>query len=381
MRLFKLPDLGEGLAEAEIVAWHVKSGDEVKADQPLCAVETAKAIVDIPSPQDGRVLRLYGEPGDILHTGDPMVEFDTEGPPAADAGTVVGQVPSGREVLREAPAPVGRAAGGAIVGAKATPAVRALAHRLNVDLGIVTPSGADDTITGSDVERVARILAEVGPLEPLRGVRRSMARSMAQAHAEVAAVTLCDDADIAAWGPDEDVTLRLIRALVAGCRASPPLNAWYDSPNLGRRVLRKIDLGIAVDTADGLFVPVLRDVGNRDAADLRRGLDAMKAAVLSRKVPPEELRGYTITLSNFGTFAGRYADPIVMPPTVAILGAGKIRPAVVAVDEKPVVHRILPLSLTFDHRAATGGEAARFLAAVLQDLEGPGTGRRPPAPA
>jgi 2-oxoisovalerate dehydrogenase E2 component (dihydrolipoyl transacylase) len=106
----------------------------------------------------------------------------------------------------------------------------------------------------------------------------------------------------------------------------------------------------------------------------------MKAAVLSRKIPPEELRGYTITLSNFGTFAGRYADPIVMPPTVAILGAGKIRPAVVAVDEKPAVHRILPLSLTFDHRAATGGEAARFLAAVLEDLERPGTGAQPSAP-
>ena len=147
MRLFKLPDLGEGLAEAEIVQWHVKAGDEIKADQPLVSVETAKAIVDIPSPQGGRVLRLYGESGDILHTGNPIVEFDTEGAPAADAGTVVGQVPSGREVLREAPAAVGRAPGGAIVGAKATPAVRALAHRLNVDLGIVTPSGADDTIT------------------------------------------------------------------------------------------------------------------------------------------------------------------------------------------------------------------------------------------
>jgi pyruvate dehydrogenase E2 component (dihydrolipoamide acetyltransferase) len=139
-------------------------------------------------------------------------------------------------------------------------------------------------------------------------------------------------------------------------------------------VLKKIDLGIAVDTAEGLFVPVLRDVGNRDAPDLRRGLDAMKAAVLSRKIPPEELRGYTITLSNFGTFAGRYADPIVVPPTVAILGAGKIRPAVVAVAGEPAVHRILPISLSFDHRAATGGEAARFLAAVLADLERPSAG-------
>jgi pyruvate dehydrogenase E2 component (dihydrolipoamide acetyltransferase) len=365
MKLFKLPDLGEGLVEAEIVKWHVAVGDEVKPDQPLVSVETAKAIVDIPSPQAGRIQRLYGQTGDIIHTGDPLVEFDTGAEAKADAGTVVGQMPVGKEVIKEAPSAVGRVA----AGFKATPAVRALAHRLNVDLSIVTPTGPDDMITAEDVQRVARILAEVGPLEPLRGVRRSMARVMAQAHAEVVAVTISDDADIHAWKPDADVTLRLIRALITGCRAEPALNAWYDSQNLGRRVLKKIDLGIAVDTPEGLFVPVLRDVGNRDNADLRRGLDAIKQSVRERKIPPEELRGYTITLSNFGTFAGRYADPVVVPPTVAILGAGRIRPEVVAVDGQPAVHRILPISLTFDHRAVTGGEAARFLAAVLKDLE------------
>jgi pyruvate dehydrogenase E2 component (dihydrolipoamide acetyltransferase) len=365
MRLFKLPDLGEGLAEAEIVKWYVQGDEDVKQDQPLLSVETAKAIVDIPSPWSGRLQRLYGQAGDILHTGDPLCEFDTGEEASADAGTVVGQVAAGREVIRDQPAAVGRAA----VGARATPAVRALAHRLNVDLSIVTPTGHDDMITAADIQRVARILAEVGPLEPLRGARRSMARSLTQAHAEVVAVTLCDDADIEAWGAGEDVTLRLVRALVAGCKAEPALNAWYDSQNFGRRMLKKIDLGIAVDTPEGLFVPVLRDVGNRDRAGLRRGLDAMKAAVWARSIPPEELRGYTITLSNFGTFAGRYADPIVIPPTVAILGAGRIRPAVVPANGQPAIHRILPLSLTFDHRAATGGEAARFLAAVLRDLE------------
>jgi 2-oxoisovalerate dehydrogenase E2 component (dihydrolipoyl transacylase) len=364
MRLFKLPDLGEGLAEAEIVTWHVAVGDEVKQDQSLLSVETAKAIVDIPSPETGRIMKLYGQPGDIFHIGDPLVEFDT-GETEADTGTVVGQVKAGREVMVEAPTTVGRG----MVGAKTTPAVRALAHRLNVDLSIVTPTGPDDMITAVDVQRVAKILAEVGPLQPLRGVRRSMARSLAQAHAEVVPVTLCDDADINTWSPDEDITLRLIRALIAGCQAEPSLNAWYDGQNLGRRVLNKIDLGIAVDTPDGLFVPVLRDIANRDRAALRRGLDAIKHAVKARKIPPEELRGYTITLSNFGTLAGRYADPVVVPPTVAILGAGKIRAAVVAINDQPAVHRILPLSLTFDHRAVTGGEAARFLAAVLTDLE------------
>jgi pyruvate dehydrogenase E2 component (dihydrolipoamide acetyltransferase) len=219
------------------------------------------------------------------------------------------------------------------------------------------------------VERAAKVLAEAGPLEPMRGVRRAMARHMAQAHAEVVPATVVDDADVDDWRAGEDVTVRLIQAIVAGCRAAPSLNAWYDSRAEGRRLHKKIDLGTAVDTPDGLFVPVMRDVGNRDAADLRRGLDHMKADILARSVPPEELRGATISLSNFGMLAGRYAAPVVVPPQVAILSAGCIAPRVVAHHGQPAVRRILPLSLTFDHRAVTGGEAARFLAAVIADLE------------
>jgi 2-oxoisovalerate dehydrogenase E2 component (dihydrolipoyl transacylase) len=370
MSIFKLPDLGEGLQEAEIREWHVHVGDEVKADQPLVSVETDKAIVDIPSPQSGRVLKLNGNPGDILQVGSPLVEFEgevTEGAPASDAGTVVGRVEVGKEVVNEQPSQASATG----LGVKAMPAVRALARRLDVDLSIVTPSGPDGMVMATDVQRAARVLAEVGPLELLRGVRRAMARSMTQAHAEVAVVTVNDDADIDAWQPGQDVTLRLVRAIIAGCKAEPALNAWYDSHAIGRRLIAKIDLGIAVDTEDGLFVPVLRDVANRDREDLRRGLEALKRDVKARTVPPEELRGYTITLSNFGTIGGRYADPVVVPPTVAILGAGRILSEVVAVGGKPAVHRIMPLSLSFDHRAVTGGEATRFLMAVIKDLQLP----------
>ncbi|MDH3672803.1 MAG: 2-oxo acid dehydrogenase subunit E2 [Gammaproteobacteria bacterium] len=364
MSIFKLPDLGEGLQEAEIREWHVSVGDEVKVDQLLVSVETDKAVVDIPSPQSGRIQKLNGEPGDILQVGAALVEFEGAAAELTDKGTVVGRVEVGQEVVNEKPAVTGRAA----VGFKAMPAVRALAQRLNVDLSVVTPSGPDGTVTAADVQRVAKILTDVGPLETLRGVRRAMARSMTQAHAEVAEVTVVDDADIDAWKDGEDTTLRLIRAIVAACKVEPALNAWYDSHAVGRRVLEKIDMGIAVDTSDGLFVPVLRDVGNRKPDDLRKGLDALKKDVRARTVPPEELRGYTITLSNFGKFGGRYADPVVVPPTVAILGAGHSRPEVVAVDGKPAVHQILPLSLSFDHRAVTGGEATRFLAAAIEDL-------------
>ena len=133
-------------------------------------------------------------------------------------------------------------------------------------------------------------------------------------------------------------------------------------------MVQKIDLGIAVDTADGLLVPVLRNVGERGADDLTQALHNLIRDARARKVPPEDLRGHTLTLSNYGTIAGRYASPVVVPPTVAILGAGRIRDEVVARDGQPVVHRMLPLSLTFDHRAVSGGEAGRFLAAVIADL-------------
>ena len=366
MTLFKLPDLGEGLQEAEISEWHVAVNDKVVVDQALLSVETAKAIVEIPSPRAGRIKRLFAKPGDILPVGAPLVEFMDGKADAPDAGTVVGHVEQGAEIARESPLASGRASGSQV---KAVPAVRALARRLDVDLAVVTPTGPNDTITRKDVERVARILQEVGPIEPLRGVRRAMARSMMQAHAEVVPVCVNDDADLTAWWPSaDDLMLRLIRAIVAAARAEPSLNAWFDSHALGRRVLEKIHLGIAVDTEDGLFVPVLRDVGEREPPDLRAGLERLRRDVASRTIPPEEMRGYTFTLSNFGTFGGRYANPIVQPPTVAILGAGRVRDEVVAVKGKTAIHPILPLSLTFDHRAVTGGEATRFLAAVIADL-------------
>jgi 2-oxoisovalerate dehydrogenase E2 component (dihydrolipoyl transacylase) len=368
MKIFRLPDLGEGLQEAELVEWRVEAGQTVAADQPLVAVETAKAVVEIPSPQPGRIERLFAKPGDIVHIDAPLVGFESASSEDDESASVVGAVAVGAAVLRETVSVPSH--GGVGGGVRAAPAVRALAHKLGVELNIVTPSGPDGVITAADVQRVARILSEAEPLEPLRGVRRAMAQNMALAHAEVVAATVMDDADIENWPQGTDITLRLIRALVAGCRAEPALNAWYESQAMGRRVLHRIDLGVAMDSPEGLFVPVLRDVGARSAADLREGLNRMRADMAARSIAPHELRGATITLSNFGTIAGRYAAPVVLPPTVAILGAGRIRAEAVAFNGVPTLRRMLPLSLTFDHRVVTGGEAARFLAAAMADLSG-----------
>jgi 2-oxoisovalerate dehydrogenase E2 component (dihydrolipoyl transacylase) len=363
MSIFALPDLGEGLQEAELVAWHVAEGDNVVADQPLVSVETEKAVVEVPSPQSGKIARLCAQPGERLKVGAALVEFD-EGP-RVDTGTVVGDLSTAVAPPRVVPAEPGG------VAVKATPAVRALAQRLSVDLKDVAATGPGGTVTSADVERAARAFTDAGPAEPLSGVRRAMAVNMTRSHDEIVPATVCDEADVEAWLPGGDTTIRLVRAVVAGCRAVPDLNAWYDGRTMERRLIKQIDLGLAVDTGDGLFVPVLRNVGGRDAADLRRGIEAMKRDLRARSVPVAELRGQTITLSNFGMFGGRFAALVIVPPQVAILGAGRIVPRAVVDDGKLVAHRLLPLSLTFDHRAVTGGEAARFLRAAIEELERP----------
>ena len=456
IKTFYLPDLGEGLPDATVVEWHVKVGDTIKLDAPLVSMETAKAVVDVPSPYTGKVTKLHGAAGDIIETGAALAEFEPDpnakqraeaestghhhGPkksvgsaasdnsakvvasdeggeiaqPKADRedeGTVVGAMVSGNHVHVEQLSSVG--------GVKAVPAVRALAKKLKVDLTRVRPTGDGGVVTMKDVKDAAangsaalgaaparavhedagRHLAPrlpepepargptslagkpvrtsspsvhaSGQPEQLKGVRRNMARVMADAHAQVVPTTLVDDADLHAWIGKQDITARLIRAIVTACKSVPALNAWFDGKNLTRTLHPHVDIGIAVDTEEGLFVPALRNADVLDGAGVRAAIKRLRTQVEDRSIPASELSGYTISLSNFGMFAGRYATPVVVPPCVAIVGAGKLSHDVVAVMGGIEVHRRMPISLTFDHRAATGGEAARFLKALLDDLAQP----------
>jgi 2-oxoisovalerate dehydrogenase E2 component (dihydrolipoyl transacylase) len=294
MRQFTLPDLGEGLEEAEIVSWYVSEGDHVVTDQPLLSVETDKAVVEIPSPSSGRVAHLFGTKGDIVKVGMALVEFAEGAEP--DTGTVVGEL-SGGEAAQAAGIPSARPTGQEL---RVFPAVRALASKLGVALELVDGTGPGGTITRADVERAAKSMSHTGPAEPLRGMRRAMAQRMAASHAEIVPATVTDEADIDDWRQGEDVTIRLARAIAAACKAEPALNAWYDSATGERRLIARVDLGIAVDIEGGLIVPVLRNVAERGVPDLRAGLDRLRADAIARSIPPEELRGATIALSNFG---------------------------------------------------------------------------------
>lgn len=454
-KTFHLPDLGEGLPDATIVEWFVKAGEIAHLDEPLVSMETAKAVVEVPSPFSGKVARHYGNAGDVIETGAALIDIELDaslpqradaeetghhhGPPKA-AKPKDDEKPAAAEKKSELSDPPGRADSGTVVGAmeagdhvhtertstaggvKAVPAVRALAKKLGVDLGLVVATGADGVVTLKDVKSAAeagtakqgarQFAAETasaparasapapasnrpegnrtalsasgqpmrttpptqsvsGQPEQLKGVRRNMARVMADAHTKVVPTTLCDDADIHAWAPGNDITVRLIRSMVRACQAVPALNAWFDGDKLTRTLHPQVDIGIAVDTDDGLFVPALRNADVLDANGIRQAINRLRDQVVNRSIPAEELKGYTISLSNFGVFAGRYATPVVVPPTVAIVAAGKGRHQMTPVMGGFESHKIVPLSLTFDHRAATGGEAARFLKAMLDDLAKP----------
>ncbi len=417
MRTFNLPDLGEGLQEAEIVSWHVKEGDSVKVDQPLLSVETAKAVVDVPSPWAGKIAKLHGKAGDIIPTHSALVDFDIEGGAAApaakpaaaaapaaaktqpieeDSGTVVGAVPTSNAVVAET-AIIRKKQKKDATRVKALPSVRILAKQLGVDLTSIEPTGKNDTVSADDVRGAAthdvqgrtsaaggrmpgaasakwdipkpRTDVRYGVAEPLRGPRRAMHASMTRSRSEVAECTLFDDADIHNWQPGQDITVRIVRAIVAGCRAEPELNAWYDGEKLERTIHERVDLAMAVDTPDGLIVPILRKVESKNAQQLRDDLNRIKEATRNRSVSPADMKDPTITLSNFGMMAGRYATPVVVPPQVAILGTGGLRHDVVPVMGGIEVHKRVPLSITFDHRCITGGTACRWLAAVIKDLE------------
>ncbi len=403
---FTLPDLGEGLQEAEIITWHVKPGEKIHVDEPLVAVETAKAVVEVPSPFEGVVSQLHVREGDIVAIGAPLLDvadgngarapgpaLDSEPPavaPAAEAapasaapaerprdeGTVVGAMPVSEERVERTAVPGGtRSARPA--RPKAAPAVRALAKRLGVDLSVVTPTGRHGQVLPDDVRSYAMAAARA-PMgraaasgDRLRGPTRSMAQSMSAARDEVALCTVFDDADINHWRGTSNITPRLLRAIAVGVSAEPALNGFFHTEQMRHEIVARVDVALAVDAPEGLMTPVIRDVPGKSLKQLRTEVSELKAATRERRLEPSQLLNHTFTLSNFGMLAGRYATPIMVPPSVAILGAGALQHDVVAVLGGIEVHPRIPLSLSFDHRCVNGGQACRFLAALIADLRAP----------
>ncbi len=341
-------------------------------DQPIASLETAKALVDVPSPYAGKIEKLYAKIGETLKTGEPFVgyageETTEQQKEKKDTGTVVGKIQDSEAIITESATGITTKTNRK-ARVQASPSVRALARELQIDLTQIKATGPGGSITEKDVRGSAAQPLPEG-YTSLNKARQAMAIAMTQAHQQIVPVTLCEDANINAWDEKQNFTIRLIRAINYACQQEPTLNSHFDGTGIAIKPFQEINIGLAVDAKNGLYVPVLKDAANKDDTQLREQINQFKEQAQTQSIRQEDLHGTTIMLSNFGSITGRYANPILIPPIVAIVGVGHTRETVVAVDQQVCIQKILPVTLTIDHRAITGGEACRFLKALIDQLE------------
>jgi pyruvate/2-oxoglutarate dehydrogenase complex dihydrolipoamide acyltransferase (E2) component len=406
---FVLPDVGEGLEEGEIVSWLVAPGDTVARDQPLVEVQTDKALVELPSPVAGEIVSLAFAPGDIVKVGQTLVVLED----SQDRDTVPPPQPAAATPATAAPAPISAATG----RPKAAPAVRKLALERGVDLATVTGTGPGGRILATDVEAAARppasdvpataeadVAGGLGWMEPgrhpLRGIRRVTAEAMARSWSEIPHLTTLDEIDatgllaarrrLAEAGIDATIGALLVAAVARGLRRYPVFNASLEmaSDGTGGAIVihPECNIGLAVATADGLVVPVIRQADRRPLADLAAEVRRLTAAARNRRVDVAELRGGTFTISNWGAIGGRHATPLIRPPEVGIMGFGAIQPRPFVVDGEVKARPTLPWSLSADHRLIDGDVSTAFseyvtglladpIALLAELLAGKSTGR------
>ena len=400
---FRLPDVGEGLEEAEVVRWLVKVGEAVERDQAIVEIQTDKALVEIPSPEAGRVGELAAEEGDIVKVGDLLFVIDDGASPKRAKDKPERKPRKGKRV-------------------KAAPAVRRLAVELGVELAEVMPSGAAGRVTADDVRSAAAAVstaavstaamsaegaaigidpeptflsaaraereglgqAPFGKM-PLRGIRRVTAKTMARAWSTIPHIHSSDEIDATALLEtrrklqarlgDEARLLTpvpfFILAVARALRRYPLVNASLDLDGEEILVHERVHVGVAVATPEGLIVPVVRDADRRSLVDLAREIDRLGQAARSRKVTPEELRGGTFTVSNYGSLGGRFATPIIRPPEVAIMGFGAIRQRPFVVEDVVAPRSVLPICFGADHRLIDGDLSVAFQELVQTLLSDP----------
>lgn len=410
-QLFRLPDLGEGLTEAEILEWRVEVGDPVEVDQVVVEVETAKAAVEVPVPYAGTVLTLHGEPGAVIDVGAPLISIGSAGAgQAGDSGRVLigygtGHGPAGRRRARvKAPRMTGNAEPDPAMPSRdaaspaprvISPVVRKLARDNGVDLSGVQPSGAGGVIRRADVAAAidqrrqaaaqVPVVHEADGVEriPLRGMRRAVAEKLTRSRAEIPDATTWVDVDatelvtlrdlLRAALPDRRIGLLalLARICVAGLGRYPDLNASVDAEHGDILRYSHINLGFAAQTGRGLVVPVIRGAHRLSAAQLQAESGRLTALARRGEIAPADLTGGTFTLNNYGVFGVDGATPIINHPEAAILGIGRIAGKPWVVGDELAVRKVAQLSLTFDHRVCDGGVAGGFLRFVADRVEQP----------
>lgn len=389
---FKFPDVGEGIHEGEIVKWRVKVGDEIKEDQPLVDMETAKAVVEIPSPRSGTILALIGKEGDIKWVGATLAVIGEKGekwtPPEdmkETAPGVIGQIPTEEKgVVLPTRRPIERT--DVPVQQNILPRARKIAQELCVDLSMVKGSGPGGQITEENVRNADKHIqnyAQFGPVEsiPLKGVRKAIAEHMVKSKFTIPHVTHMDECDATALirlreskkAEAEKKGIKLtflpfiIKAAVETLKKHPALNAAFTDEEI---IYKKYyNIGVAVDTPDGLMVPVIKDADTKDVFAIAQEIMELAEKSRNRTISLKELQGGSFSITNIGSIGGIYATPIISYGQTANLGVMRIKEKPVAVEGKVVVKPMLSLALSYDHRVVDGAEAARFMNDLISALE------------
>jgi pyruvate/2-oxoglutarate dehydrogenase complex dihydrolipoamide acyltransferase (E2) component len=391
----KLPDVGEGIAEGEVVRWLVAEGAQVKEDDPLVEILTDKANVEIPSPVTGTLVKILAAPGQVVKVGELLALIEPAAGQAATAHPVTASSDRPTSTPREATEPGqgsppkrAGASGGDVL---ATPVVRKLAKDLGVELGAVPGSGTGGRVTEEDVRRAAGPKVPAGiPAEstseeriPFKGKRRMIARKMVAAKTHVPHALLVDEADVSALlaerakmreiGEREGVRITILpfimKAVAGALRRHPALNASLDEGREEIVLKKKVDVGMAVDAEDGLVVPVVRNADAKSVIELAREIERLSAAAREGTLAPGDLAGGTFTISSVGSIGGLFSYPVINVPEAAILAAHKIVNRPVVRDGEIVPRDMMYLSLSFDHRIVDGGAATRFLNEVVRRIE------------
>lgn len=407
---FKFPDVGEGITEGEIVKWYVKEGDKVEEHQVVGEIETDKAVAEIPSPYSGVVLKINFKEGDTVKVGQTLFVIGEEGekieavpaisPKLTPAGAV-GYLEEAPEEEEVKPKPI-ITKPVAEVQVLAAPVVRKLAKDLGVDITKVVGTGAEGRITEADVKKAAetKVVEKVPTIKvtkkydiwgyvdriPLRGIRKSIARHMVESVKHIPHVTTMDEVDVTDLvkvrerekikAQEKGIKLTylpfIMKACIAALKEFPLLNSSLDEENEEIIVKKYYSIGFAVDIdGEGLIVPVIKYADRKNILDIAKELQDLSDKARARKLDLQDLRGSTFSITNYGSFGGIFATPIINYPDCALLGIGRIYEKPIVVEGKIEIGKILPLSLTFDHRIADGAYAQRFLNAVMINLQDP----------
>ena len=410
---FKFPDIGEGIYEGEIVKWLVKLGDIVKEDQLLVEMQTDKAVVEIPSPRAGKILKLNFKDGDTVKVGEVLVLIEEKEGSKKDKGAVVGQLDEEITEKKETEKIAIRQSFLEKSFVKndnllATPKTRALASKLGVDIKLMKGSGKNGMILDDDVINFSKgkkslELTQVSSTKPgikitkkydfygyvdrvsLKGIRKTIAEHMFTSYSKIPHVIHMDVADVTHLSEirekekkkleKEKIKLTylpfIIKAVISALKEHPYLNSTLDEENQDIVLKKYYNIGIAVDTKEGLMVPVIKGADKKKISDLAREISSLSNLARERKIDLSDLKGGTFTITNIGSLGGTFAAPIINYPECAILALGRIQDSVLAIDGKIQIRKIMPFSLAFDHRIIDGAEGAKFANKIKNALENP----------